>query len=158
MRRFAVVAAAFVASAAPAADARPAGGGCLERGVRTAFAAYVAAFNRGDLMRLDGLFAREPDFEWYSSGAPGPRLRGASADRSTLLAYFRARHVRRDRLRLLRWSFNGTDGVIAHFDVRLERAARDYRAGAPFRISAKGAARCRGNGGPRFVVMSLGAP
>jgi hypothetical protein len=85
------------------------------------------------------------------------RLRGAAADRSTLVGYFRARHAKGDRLRLLRWSFNGTDGVVANFDVRLERSARDSRRGAAFRISAKGAAECRGVRGPRFVVLSLGS-
>lgn len=45
---------------------------------------------------------REPAFEWYSTTAPGARLRAASHRRATLRAYFRGRIRQHERLRLTR--------------------------------------------------------
>ncbi|MCP9484422.1 MAG: hypothetical protein MSC30_01045 [Gaiellaceae bacterium MAG52_C11] len=110
------------------------------------------------------MFAREPDFQWYSAGPPGLRIMGAAYRRDTLLSYFRARHRNGDRLRLRSFRFNGNSNGFGHFEYRLERKARDYRAGTSFQIPGKGAASCDetpafvSGDRTRFVVMSLGGP
>jgi hypothetical protein len=135
-------------------QARPA---CNGADLRTAFTEYVRAYNGGDLATLDRLFARPPDFRWYSSPNPGLRLSGAAYNRLTLIPYFRSRHQSRDRLRDVRLNVNGTDGTLIHFAFRLRRSARDYRNGRTFTIEGKGAAAC-GVGSLKFVVVSFGTP
>ena len=55
---------------------------------------FVASFNAGNLEELDGIFAPEPDFEWYVTGAPGERLQ--MGDRESLV--LRVRGIARVRV------------------------------------------------------------
>jgi len=55
---------------------------------------FVASFNAGNLEELDGIFAPEPDFEWYVTGAPGERLQ--MGDRESLV--LRVRGIERVRV------------------------------------------------------------
>jgi hypothetical protein len=89
-------AAVVLLSSLATAGAAPASS-CAPEDALAAFTSFVAAFNRGDFARLDALFAQPPLFHWYSSNPPGLRRTAAAADRSTLIAYFRTRHRKRDR-------------------------------------------------------------
>lgn len=134
------------------------GARCDADALRTALTAFVRAFNAGDTRRLDGLFSRA-NFVWYSSGAPGARwLRGA-AKRGSLVPYFRGRHRRHDRLRLLTHRFNSYDAArqLGHFELTAERRADDFRKGETFQLTGKGALDCAR---PRvtFAVLTLGGP
>lgn len=123
---------------------------------RAILQAFVRAYNTGDLRRLDRLFSRT-HFVWYSAGAPDARLGSAASNRRTLVAYFRERHRRGDRLALRSSRFNGYDRArdLGHFELRAERRADDFRDGSWFAVTAKGAYDCSG---PRvaFVALSLG--
>jgi hypothetical protein len=133
---------------------------CGRDSLRTAVGAFVSSFNAGDSLRLDALFADEPAFGWYSSGPPGLRTRAAAANRATLGAYFRSRHRRQDRLRLIAFRFTGNSPGYGNFTLVLKRSAADYRRGAWFRLVGKGAAICS-DAPPepvRFIVVSLGGP
>ena len=129
------------------------GSGCAVIPTRTIWLAFVHAFSSGNYRWLDALFAQEPDFVWYSSNFPGLRNGTAAFDRRTLIAYFRTRHVQRDRLRSLSFVYHG-DG---NFTYRLLRSANDYKAGAWFRLIGKGAASCAG-GQAHLTVVSVGGP
>jgi hypothetical protein len=126
---------------------------------RAAFGAFVAAFNTGDLARLDALFADADDFQWFSSNAPGLRRTTAAKNRATLLRYFRSRHLMRDRLALVAFHYTATDSVgRGNFTFTLKRSASDFRKGARFGLIGKGATMCTDDVGEpaRFVVISVG--
>ena len=129
---------------------------CTAAETRAAFRSFVSAFNAGDYGRLDSVFAKAPGFGWFSSPRPGVRLNAAATRRDTLVRYFRSRHLKRDRLRVLSFRFNGGNGV-GNFEFKLRRSASDYRRAAWFGLIGKGAASCVG---PRvqFIVVSLGGP
>jgi len=119
-------------------------------------AAFVESFNRGDVARLDGLFASSPGFEWYSSNAPGRRVQPAATSRSTLGAYFARRHRAGDRLRLVQFDYNGATGLrYGNFGLAFRRSAADFRGGAWFDLAAKGAISCQEG---KLIVLSLGGP
>jgi ketosteroid isomerase-like protein len=119
---------------------------------------FVAAFDRGDLARLDALFAPGTSFEWYSSNAPGLRVSEAARNRDSLRAYFRRRHLVHDRLRLVSFVFTGNSSGYGNAAFTMRRAASDYRRGDWFRLSGKAAARCSGKASVQFIVLSLGGP
>ena len=136
---------------------------CKVTSVRGSLRRFNLAYNNGDSRRLDALFARAPEFRWYSAGPPGARVQGAGYRRNTLLSYFRDRHRHGDRLRMLSFTFHGNSNGFGQFEYRFERRARDYRAGTPFKLVGKGAAVCSDSqefmaSKVRFVVMSLGGP
>jgi hypothetical protein len=123
---------------------RSAGGlRCDVATLRAVLGAFVGAYNRGDLRRLDRLFSRSR-FVWYSAGAPGARLGGAASNRRTLMRYFGERHRRGDRLALRTFRFNGYERArdLGHFELRARRRADDFRDGRWFEIVAKGALDC----------------
>ena len=122
---------------------------------------FVGAFNRGDFRQLDALFADSSLFVWYSSNAPGSRRMSAAENRDTLIAYFRTRHLNRDRLRLVAFTFNGNSPAYGNFGFKMKRSAADYRGGAWFGLVGKGAALCSDQPSERpvkFIVVSMGAP
>lgn len=139
------------AAPTPPTDTAP----CARAQTRAAFDSFLAAFDRGDQAKLDSLFAAEPDFQWFSSSAPGPRVRQDAFDRQTLLAYFRARYRHGDRLRLVDFHFTGRSPHWSGFSFDLRRRSRDFRGGRWFRTTGKGAAVCDG-GRARFIVLSIG--
>jgi hypothetical protein len=123
--------------------ASPAGVRCDVTAVSSTLAAFVRAYNRGDIPQLEKLFARER-FVWYSSGAPGRRLLPAAGSRDTLGAYFLERHRRGDLLRLETYRFNGYEPrrELGHFELTARRRANGYRGGRWFDVGAKGAVDC----------------
>jgi hypothetical protein len=84
-------------------------------------------------------------------------VRHDAYDRRTLLSYFRARHRRGDRLRLVDFHFTSRSPHWSGFWFDLRRRSRDFRGGHWFRTMGKGAAVCSG-GKARFIVMSIGGP
>jgi hypothetical protein len=131
---------------------------CDAEAVRAVLRSFTRAFNTGDAKRLDRLFSRT-NFVWYSSAAPGRRTLSGAADRSTLAEYFRARHRRHDRVKLLTFRLNGYDETrrLGHFELTAERRADDYRNGSPFELTGKGALDCA-KPARTFAVLTLGGP
>ena len=130
---------------------------CTAAETHAALASFVAAFNGGDYGRLNALFAGPSWFRWYSSSAPGERFDPQAQRRNTLIAYFRARHAKRDRFRLVSFKFNGNSLGYGNLVWKMKRSAGDFRDGAWFTVEAKGAALCEGVS-VTFIVMSVGAP
>lgn len=130
---------------------------CESQPIGAALADFVRAFDAGNYRRLNALFAGPSWFRWYSSSAPGQRLRANAQNRATLIRYFRARHRKVDRFQLVSFQFNGNSNGYGNFIWKMRRSASDFRSGAWFKIEAKGAALCRGKS-VSFIVMSLGAP
>jgi len=151
----ALVAASLVAALTRAAAAPTGAAVCTGEGVRATLTSFVSAFNRGDLAALDALFASAPDFQWYSSNPPGLRNNDASKQRGTLLSYFRGRHAKNDKLRLVSLRFNGNWGSNGNIDFRMKRSASDYASGQWFTILGKAAIRCE-EGTGKFAVLSMG--
>jgi hypothetical protein len=146
-----------LATSASAATQSLAPGACTPAEARQAFAEFVSAYNRGDLRRLDSLFARQPAFAWYSSNAPGARLNRAAARRDTLIAYFSDRHLDRDRLRPVEISVITAAPHQTGLSLELRRRAADYRGGRWLSVAGKAALACH-DGRARFLVVSLGTP
>lgn len=133
-------------------------GACTPTAARRAFAEFVTAYNRGDLRKLDSLFARQPAFDWYSSNAPGPRLNRAAARRDTLIAYFRNRHLEQDRLRPVEIDVITAAPHLTGLSIlELRRRAADYGGGRWFSVAGKAGLTCH-DGRARFLVVSLGTP
>ncbi len=135
-------------SASPPADVED----CAAGEARAVVVRFVAAFNARDIPSLDRVFAPAESFNWYSTGVPGRRLGSAAHDRSTLIAYFRARHRQGEKLRLIRFQSNGNSNGYAHFQFLLERRARTLR---PTVYEGKGAAICAASG-DAISVWSMG--
>jgi hypothetical protein len=128
---------------------------CTAEEVESLVRRFVAAFNDGDAEELNAIFAREPDFEWYSTGAPGERLDPIARDRSSLVQYFRDRHALGERLTLRSITFNGnTTGsrTYGNFVYELERGAADL---APTPYRGKGAALCYRTRSDAIFVWSM---
>jgi hypothetical protein len=124
--------------------------------VRATLVAFVRAYNRGDMPRLDRLFSRNR-FAWYSAPAPGSRVLPNAADRKTLIRYFRRRHRHGDRLTLLSYGFGYDSGrELAHFQLSVRRRANDLVGGAVV-IGGRGALDCA-KGPVAIAALSLGGP
>jgi hypothetical protein len=122
---------------------------CTRLEVRAVFVRFVDAFNRGDLKRLDRVFAREPDFEWYSTQAPGERFNEVARNRSSLIPYFAERHALAEHLKVGSFQWNGG----GNFEYGLVRSANDLQ---PTRYYGKGAAHCYPNPSDTIFVWSMG--
>ncbi len=115
---------------------------CTPGEVESAVNRFVAAFNRGDSKALAAVWAPEPDFQWYSTTAPGARLNAKASDRASLLPYFRGRHAQAERLQVTAFRVNGntTGGKpYGNFEFRLVRSARGLAATD---FHGKGSVRC----------------
>jgi hypothetical protein len=132
---------AFSERVAPAAecDARP----VVEE--------FMSALNRGDLARLDQLFAREGEgWNWYSVGdRAGQRLIPASHARDSLSGYFASRIAQHEHLSLISLDENGN----GHFGLLLTRRADDLRDGEAVQRGGKGWVSCSTG---QIGVFSLG--
>ena len=117
----------------------------------------MAAYDAGDYVRLDKLFAGPSWFHWYSSSEPGERIDPAAQRRDTLLDYFRARHAQRDTFQLVSFTFNGNSLGYGNFVFTMKRSAADFRDGAWFTVDGKGATLCEG-ATARFTVLAVGGP
>jgi hypothetical protein len=116
---------------------------------------FVGAFNGGDYSALDGHFAQEPDFQWYSTGGPGERLLPVAADRESLVPYFRTRHELGERLAVKSFRFNGngrTARPYGNFEYVLTRSADDL---VPTEYGGKGAALCYRGRPDSLIVWSM---
>jgi hypothetical protein len=125
---------------------------CAPGAVQRVVGRFITAFNARNLPALDRVFSPAESFNWYSTGAPGVRLRAAAYDRTTLLPYFRARFRAGDRLRLVSFRSNGNSNGYGHFQFRLERRARTLK---PTVYEGKGAAICAASG-DTISVWSVG--
>ena len=126
---------------------------CAPGEARRVVERYVSAFNARNIPALDRVFATADAFNWFSTGAPGARLGAAAHNRSTLIAYFKARQQQGERLRLVRFQGNGNSNGYANFQFRLERRARGL---APTVYQGKGAAICAASG-DTISVWSVGS-
>jgi hypothetical protein len=138
--------------------ASPGGVPCDAGAVNATLGAFVRAYNRGVVARLDQLVSRR-HFFFYASSDPGRRLLPEARNRATLLAYFRRRHLRHDRLSLLSFRFNGHESQreLGHFELGGRRRADDFRGGRWFRLSGTGALACS-SAPVRIAALSLGGP
>ncbi len=128
---------------------------CRPGDVRAALSSFASAYSGGDFEALDALFAPEPEFEWYSTDAPGARLQARAKKRSSLIPYFETRHRRHDRFALRSFQFNGNSPRWGNFQMTMRRRLPGYREGAWFRVWGKGAAICDG-ADARFIVLTFG--
>jgi hypothetical protein len=121
----------------------PGGARCDVAAAQSTLTAFVRAYNRGDLRRLNRLFSRDA-FRWYSALGPDRRLRGAKQNRDTLIPYFRRRHLQGDRLEVTSFRFNGYERErdVGHFEWEALRRANDIRDGSSVNVDAKGALDC----------------
>jgi hypothetical protein len=127
---------------------------CTADEVETVVRRFANAFNRGDLWALDSVFAQEPDFQWYSTDAPGQRSTPVADDRLSLMSYLAARHARGERLTLRSFRFNGnTPSPYGNFEYRLTRSAGDLE---PTPYHGKGAALCYRQRPDVIFVWSMG--
>jgi hypothetical protein len=150
----ALLALALVPAAALSATPLPDAEDCAAGEARAVVLRFVAAFNARNIPALDRVFAPAESFNWYSTGAPGRRLGAAAHDRSTLIAYFSARHRQGEKLRLVRFRGGGNANGYAHFQFLLERRARLLR---PTVYEGKGAVICAASG-DTISVWSVGGP
>ncbi len=106
---------------------RPSEGQCTRKGVARLVTAFVTAYNRGNIERLERIWAQEPHFEWYS--VERERQRRDPYARGTLGAYFSARHELGDRLHLrhLNVQSQRQRGTLG-FAFRLTRHSDEKRA------------------------------
>jgi len=144
--------------AGPATGSPPTGPShCGPKAIRATLVSFTAALDDGDLDALDELFAEKPDFQWYSTDAPGQRLFASGAkDRRSLIPYFEARHRKHDRFTLRAFQFNGNSGNYGNFQMWMRRRADGFRGGDWFKVLGKGAAVCDGND-VRFIVLTFGS-
>jgi hypothetical protein len=112
---------------------------CTPDGVRQIVERFTDAFNRGDLANLDQLVS-DQRFGWYSTDAPGQRFNAEASDRSTLMAYFAARHRQHERLVLQSVDVTFTNPGAAGFVFRLTRSADDGLP--PTAYEGKGEVQC----------------
>lgn len=126
-------------------------GACTAATVRTLVSQFVHAFNDGDRVTLQRLWADQGHgFEWYSTDAPGQRIRAAAKDRAGLERYFAVRHAAGESLHLTSFQFNGNAAGYGNFQYTLIRRAHDL---APTLYTGKGAALCGST--PRLGVWSM---
>jgi hypothetical protein len=149
-----VLALALVPAAALSASPPPDAEDCAAGEARTVVMRFVAAFNARNIPTLDRVFAPKASFNWFSTGAPGRRLGPAAYDRSTLIAYFKARHRQGEKLRLVRFRGGGNANGYSHFQFFLERRVRTL---PPTVYEGKGAAICAASG-DTISVWSVGSP
>jgi hypothetical protein len=139
--------------AGPAAGLPPTGPShCGPRAIHSTLVSFTAALNGGDLDALDELFAEKPDFQWYSTDG---RIGAAAKRRDTLIAYFRRRHARGERLRLASSRFTGNSPHYGNFEMLMGRRVPGVAGGDWLPVPGKGAAICS-EGETRLIVMSFG--
>jgi hypothetical protein len=145
-----LIAAALLSSPPAAAT----GAACDEVGSRGLVTSFISAFNRGDVRRLDSLFAQGMWWRWYSvSTGPGRRIQNAAYNRQTLIKYFRARHKQHERLQLRSFQVNGHSLGFVNFEYQLLRRADDMKAPVPRLYVGKGAVSCWAG---KLAVWSMG--
>ena len=129
-------------------------GGCTADATKTLVSSFARSYSAGRVAAIDRMFAPEPRFQWFSSGAPGARAGAPADDRSTLRRYFRARVRAHERIRVTELGA-GYDPKrrIVNFGGKLVRSADDTRPRRPPQ-DFKGAADCV-SGRPTLIVWSM---
>jgi hypothetical protein len=155
--RIALLILALAASTAAAATPKPRPTPCSTTEVERAVARFVDAFNRGDRRTLASVWSAEPDFQWYSTPAPGERLRGVAQHRPSLIPYFLRRQRVGERLELTAIRVNGNTEAprpYGNFEYRLIRRADDL---TPTEYRGKGALHCYSArvGPDKLIVWSM---
>lgn len=148
--RLAAAAAVAVSLSALGLPARPVAATparCTAEQAKSAVRAFLAAWNTGDVARLDALVARDDVFRWFS--ATRAEALFVAFSRDALLRYAARRHRAGERLTLLELTVSGD------FVYDLGRTAPDFAGGAPVRYSGKGAVDCA-TGAPAISVWSMG--
>lgn len=114
---------------------------------------FAGGYSGGQVTAINRLWASTARFEWFSTRAPGARLRARAKDRATLVAYFRARVRAHERIQLLtlKARYSQTIGVV-DFSGRLVRSADDLSPGR--KLWFKGATDCL-LGRPSLIVWSM---
>jgi hypothetical protein len=79
-----------VPSPAPASEAASDPLLCTASETRRLVTSFVRAFNRGDVRTLNRLWARRPDFRWYTAFQSEPRVGHSVFARERLVPYFHA--------------------------------------------------------------------
>jgi hypothetical protein len=127
---------------------------CSTEGARMVVTLLIGAVNGGAVRVVDELVAQGDAFKWYSvAGKAGRRTGDAASNRSTLKRYIAKRRRLRERLRLIRFRYQGvTGGKYASFSMVLVRSARDF---PPRRIRGTGEVDC-GLSPPQLAAWSLG--
>jgi hypothetical protein len=115
------------------------GTSCSAANVRQVAQHFIDAFNRGDLAQLDQLVS-DQQFGWYSTDAPGQRFNAEAMDRSTLMAYFTARHQQHEHLVLNSLDVTFTNDRQGGFSFQVTRSADDGLP--PSRYNGKGQVQC----------------
>lgn len=82
----------------------------------------------------------DQQFGWYSTDAPGERFNAEASDRSTLMAYFAARHRQHERLVLKAVNVTYTNAREGGFWFRVTRSADDGLP--PTTYNGKGGIQC----------------
>ncbi len=143
-----------LATAVPAAAVSPPTGPshCRAGRVHRTLQGFAGAFDRGDYAKLDEIFARPPDFQWYFTDG---RIGRVAKRRATLIPYFRRRHARGERLGVGSFRFTGNSPHYGNFEMTMRRRIPGVRRGRWERAPGKGAAVCR-EGATRLIVMSFG--
>lgn len=118
-----LTAALLMASGLGAAAAGPR---CTEDSARQVVTSFVEAYNRGDLVQLDALFARGDRFQEYRV-LPLERDWPQSSNRQSLLAYFKERHQQGDRFTLNDLDVGRAKEGGFYFQAYLERESNDVR-------------------------------
>ena len=128
---------------------------CTAAATKALVRSFVADYDTGRVAAINGMWASQPSFQWFSTGAPGPRLGAQAYDRATLAAYFRAR-VRAHESFVLTKLGAGYDPNrnIVNFGGYVLRSADDIHSTAPHLQRLKGAADCR-SGRPSLIVWSM---
>jgi hypothetical protein len=127
--------------------------GCAARAPRAFVTNFLAAFNRGDLRRIDRLVAPRRLFRHYTiSAGPGERVGADARSRSTLIEYLAARRGHSEQFLLTWFAVSRRLPGSASFRFDLVRSADDF---APERLyRGSGMISCVGR--RRLVTWAIG--
>jgi hypothetical protein len=148
----AVLAGAVLTAPAGAVDSRASG--CTGDATRVLVHSFARSYSAGRVAVINRMWAPEPRFQWFSSGAPGARFGPPAYVRSTLARYFRSRVRVHERIRVteLRARLDPRRKIVNFFG-KLVRRADDIRPPRPPK-DFKGAADCV-SGRPMLIVWSM---
>ena len=155
----AVGATAVAAGVGPAAPSASAGAaqlaqtGCTADAGQALVRTFAARYSAGRVKAALRVWAKEPLFQWFSSGGPQQRAGAEAHKRGTLRAYFRKRARAREQLSLTVLGA-GYDPArrIVNFGGELVRSADDHESTTP--VPFKGAAACK-SGRLLLIVWSM---